>query len=201
MKYKEIAHTIVGLQTADLALRDKLIQSGQLGNGYNKEMEKLHGENAKTLNKIIDEIGYPTTDKVGEEANEAAWLVIKHSIGHPDFMKKCLILLKDAVDNNNANPKQLAYLSDRISVFEGRPQLYGTQFDWKDNGELEPNQFDDFTKVNQRRKSIGLNSLEEQREIVRERAIAENEKAPIDFDKRRLEYDDWRRSVGWINSN
>lgn len=87
MNYEEIAEKIVGLKNADLALRDKLIKSGQISDGYNEEMKELHNRNAKILSEIIDIIGYPTTDKVGKEASEATWLIIQHSIGQPDFMK------------------------------------------------------------------------------------------------------------------
>lgn len=83
--YKSIAQKIIHLKTADLELRDKLIQNKQLGEGYNKEMEALHNNNAKIPSEIIDAIGYPTKDKVGKTACEAAWLVIQHSIGNPDL--------------------------------------------------------------------------------------------------------------------
>jgi hypothetical protein len=33
---------------------------------------------------------------------------------------------------------QAAMLEDRIRAFEGRPQRYGTQFDWDANGEPSP---------------------------------------------------------------
>ncbi|HRI45847.1 MAG TPA: hypothetical protein PK559_01980 [Ignavibacteriaceae bacterium] len=197
MKHKEISEIIIGLKNADLDLRDKLIQSGQLRDGYNKKMKELHNRNAKILNEIIDTIGYPTTDKVGKEASEAAWLVIHHSIGQPNFMKKCMNLLEVAVGENKANPKNLAYLTDRIAVFEGKPQLYGTHFDWDENGELSPNDFDDLTKVNQRRKSIGLNSLEEQIDNMRKQAKNENQTSPTNFEKRKEEYEQWKKSVGW----
>jgi len=199
VKYKDIAITIIKLKNDDLSFRNKLIEEGTLGDGYDKDMEKMHNKNAGILDEIIDRIGYPTIDKVGAEANEAAWLVIQHAIGKPAFMKKCLILLKDAVNNRKANPKQLAYLSDRIAVFEGKPQLYGTQFDWTKDGVLGPNHFDDLSKVNQRRQSIGLITLEEQTEIIQNRAETENETPPAeDFTKRRDEYDKWRKLVGWI---
>lgn len=197
MKYKEIAEIIVGLKNADVELRDKLIQSGQLSDGYNEEMKELHNRNAKILNEMIDTIGYPTTDKVGKEASEAAWLVIQHSIGQPEFMKKCAELLKKAVSENKADLKSLAYLTDRIAVFEGKPQLYGTQFDWDENGNLSPNLFDDLTKVNERRKSIGLNTLEERTEIIRKQAKNENESPPTDFEERKQEIEEWKRNVGW----
>ena len=128
MNYKSSAETIIVLSNADQVLRDRLVQNGQLGEGYHEEMEALHGRNAKLLNEIMDVIGYPTIDKVGEEASEAAWLIIQHSIGHPSFMKKCKDLLEKAVNENRANPRNLAYLTDRIAVFEGKPQLYDNQF-------------------------------------------------------------------------
>ncbi|MCG8391179.1 MAG: hypothetical protein MJA30_36850 [Cytophagales bacterium] len=197
MNYKDTAQRIIDLKNADLELRDRLVQNGQLGDGYNEEMAELHTKNAKILNDIIDTIGYPTIDKVGKEASEAAWLVIQHSIGQPGFMKKCMELLDKAVNENKAEPIHLAYLTDRIAAFEGQPQRYGTQFDWDENGALSPKLFDDLAKVNQRRKSIGLNTLEEQTLIMRRQAEHENHFPPTGLEKRKQEFDQWRKKVGW----
>lgn len=198
MKHKEIAEKIIGLKNVDLEHREKLIQNGQLGEGYNPEMANLHNRNAKILDEIIDRMGYPTVDKVGKDGSEATWLVLQHSIGQPDFMKKCMNLLEIAVRENKANSKYLAFLTDRIAVFEEKPQQYGTQFDWDENGELSPILFDDLTKVNQRRKFIGLNSLEEQTDIIRKQAKNENQSPPTDFEKRKREIEKWKKTVGWI---
>jgi hypothetical protein len=197
MNYNTLAEKLIGLKNADMALRDKLIQSGQLGDGYNEEMASLHDSNAEILNGIIDEIGYPTIPKVGKDASEAAWVVLQHSIGRPDFMKKCLTLLEAAVKENEVNSTFLAYLADRIAVFEGNPQLYGTQFDWDEHGELSPNLIDDLTKVNQRRKTIGFNTLEEQTAAIRSLAKKENRLPPSDFEKRKKEIEHWKKTVGW----
>lgn len=197
MNYKEIVEKIIELQNADLALRDKLIQSGQLSDGYNEEMKELHNRNAIILNEIIDQIGYPAIAKVGKAASEAAWLVIQHAIGQPGFMKKCVKLLEVVVSENKAHAKNLAYLTDRVAVLEGKPQLYGTQFDWDKNGELSPELFDDLIKVNQRRRSIGLNSLEEQTGVIRRQAKLEKQTPPADFEKRKAEIEQWKKAVGW----
>ena len=197
MDYKSIAENIIDLKNADLTLREKLIQSGQLSNGYDEEMKELHNKNAKILSEIIDKIGYPTIDKVGKEANEATWLIIQHSIEQPEFMRKCAELLESAVRENKADLKSLAYLTDRIAVFEDKPQLYGTQFDWDENGNLSPNLFDDLNKVNERRKSIGLNTIEEQTEIIRVQVKSENQSPPKDFEKRKQEIEQWKKNVGW----
>ncbi|MCZ8217168.1 MAG: hypothetical protein O9262_13065 [Cyclobacteriaceae bacterium] len=197
MDYKSIAENIIELKNADLALREKLIQNGELSNGYNEEMKKLHNRNAKKLSDIIDTIGYPTIEKVGKEANEASRLLIQHSIGQPEFMRKCAELLESVVRENKAYLKSLAYLTDRIAVFEEKPQLYGTQFDWDENGNLSPNPFDDLNKVNERRKSIGFNTIEEQTEIIRVQVKSENQSPPKDFEKRKQEIEQWKKNVGW----
>ncbi|SFW67394.1 DUF6624 domain-containing protein [Chitinophaga sancti] len=197
MDFKSIAENIIDLKNADLELRDKLVQNGQLTEGYNEEMKELHNRNAKILSGIIDAIGYPTIDKVGSEANEATWLIIQHSIEQPALMKKCAELLETAVKENKADPKNLAYLTDRIAVFEGKQQLYGTQFDWDANGNLSPNHFDDLIKVNERRNLIGLNTLQEQTEFIRRQAEDENQLPPADFGKRKQEVEEWKITVGW----
>lgn len=196
--YQDIAQKIIELKNADFELRKKLIQNGKLSEGYNPEMEKLHNKNAKELEVIISQIGYPSIDKVGEEASQSAWIIIQHAIAQPDFMRKCAKELEKAVNESKADPINLAYLTDRIAVFEGKPQLYGTQFDWDENGEMSPNFFDDLTKVNERRKQIGFNTLEEQIKIMRKRVKDENQLRPIDFEKRKLEMEEWRKETGWI---
>ncbi len=197
MDFDQISKKIIGLKKKDDILRDELIRKGTLSNGYHQEMQDLHHENAKELNLIMEKIGFPTTDKVGEEASHAAWVIIQHSIGQPDFMKKAARLLEIAVNEKKADQKNLAYLTDRIAVLEGRLQHYGTQFDWDENGEMNPNQFDDLLKVNQRRQTIGLNTLEEQIEIMQDRIKNENQRPPKDFEERKREYEMWRKSVGW----
>lgn len=198
MDFDKISRKIIGLKKKDDKLRTELISKGTLSYGYNQEMEVLHNDNAKELNLIMEKIGFPTTDKVGKEASNAAWLIIQHAIGQPDFMKKSARLLEIAVKEKKADPKGLAYLTDRIAVFEGKPQRYGTQFDWDENGEMKPDRVDDPAKVNQRRRALGLNTLEEQTEIINNRVINENQRPPKDLDERRREYDRWRKSVGWI---
>ncbi|MEO1449174.1 MAG: hypothetical protein AAFV07_06570, partial [Bacteroidota bacterium] len=74
---------------------------------------------------------------------------------------------------------------------------YGTQFDWDENGEMSPQYIDDVEAVNQRRKSIGLNSLEEQIHIMRERVKQEQETPPTDYFQRKEEIEKWKKSVGW----
>lgn len=197
MDYPNFAGAIIELRDTDFALRNMLIENGKLGSGYNDEMKELHDKNAEALDKIIDEIGYPTVNKVGEEASEAAWLVIQHAIGKPLFMKKCLHLLETQPLQHQSNRINIAYLTDRIASFEGEKQYYGTQFDWDENGKLSPIAFDDLAKVNERRRSLGLNTLKEQILVMRKRVSEENQTPPVDFEQYKRDAEDWKKSVGW----
>jgi len=198
MLYPDIAAQLISMKNADNDLRQTLVKSGELFNGYNSEMEALHNQNALHLDQIIETIGYPTPAKVGEEGSAAAWLIIQHAISQPPFMKKCLDLLKQTHPSDTETLQQVAYLSDRIAVFENQPQLYGSQFDWDQEGHLSPQPYDDITLVNERRKLIGLNTLEEQTLLIRQRAEEENESPPKDLSQRNLERDEWKKKVGWI---
>lgn len=198
MNFPKIAKLIIELKDADLKFREKLIKEKKLSEGYNNEMETLHIKNAEKLNEIIDEIGFPTIEKVGIEASESAWLIIQHSISKPDFMKKCLKLLENVALESKVYEKNLASLKDRINVLEGKPQLYGTQFDWDKNGELSPNEYDDLLKVNNRRLKIRFNTLEEQTQIIRLQAESENQRVPKNLHEREKEFNLWKRKVGWI---
>ena len=198
MQYLKEAEAIIDMVELDLSLRSELIKRGELFNGYHAEMKKLQVANAAKLEKIISDIGYPTAERVGKEASAAAWMIIQHAISCPPFMRKCLKLLKEAVNQGLGDPVELAYLTDRIATFEDRPQLYGTQFDWDQQGALSPKPYDDLTEVNRRREKIGLNSLEEQIGIMRCRASQERETAPQDLSERSASYNAWRRRVGWI---
>jgi hypothetical protein len=181
----KIAKELIEMAHHDLQVRDKLLKQGKLSAGYNPEMESVHKKNAARLNEIINAIGYPTRLIVGQEASDAAWLIIQHAISEPALMKKCYELL--SASDGGVNPQNLAYLHDRICYFEGRPQKYGTQFD---NRGLYP--VEDKEEMIRLRKELKLEELE-QNAIIEVRT--EDNKNLHQDD---LEFNSWREQVGWI---
>ena len=199
MIYKSIADSIIGLKKADLQLRNQLISQGVLGKeGYNAEMQALHQFNAYALQTIMDKIGYPSVTKVGIEASDAAWLVIQHAIGQPDIMMRYKSLLAHECEHTHEHLIKLAYLTDRILVLQGKRQRYGTQYDWDRRGILTLNEIDDRSAVDNKRIAIGLNTVAEQTEIIRNQARSENQEPPADYDQRKKEMNEWRKASGWI---
>lgn len=196
MKYKKIAKEIVTMRNNDLKVRQQLLNSGELSKRYNKKMEEVHLENANRLNEIIGEIGYPNDEKVGRDGSEATWLIIQHAISQPSFMKRCLKLAEIEAINRKINPSNVAFLTDRIAMFENKPQHYGTQFEFDENGKPVPYKLDaPWNIVNERRNQIGLNSLEERLTELTGQAVIKTKEEIL---KERNEFEQWKKKIGWI---
>ncbi|WP_250254254.1 DUF6624 domain-containing protein [Chryseobacterium sp. Marseille-Q3244] len=177
---------LIDLAEHDLAVREKLSAEGKLTGGYHPEMERIHKANAKRLREIMDKIGFPTISKVGATASDAAWLIIQHSIGEPEFMKECYKMMSEY--SHDINLKNKAYLYDRIQFFQGKPQKYGTQLI---AGGI-PFPVEHKENLNREREEMNLLPLSE-KEINQ---IPDPEEIP-EIDGRDQEYVSWRKKVGW----
>jgi hypothetical protein len=175
----------------DQAVRSELAADGSLFRGYHPRMAAVHDTNAARLREIIREHGWLTITLVGLAGANAAHRIAQHSINHPDFMRECRALIKDASERGQVPREHFAYIDDRIRVYEGLLQRFGTQ--WRDgtNG-VEPYPVDDWDAVNQRRRDLGLPTLEEMMSEPGERL------SPEEFARMRSEEEAWRRRVGWI---
>ena len=190
---------LLEIARGDLTLREDLARDGSLFQGYHPRMEALHQRNAARLAALIDAHGWPGRSRVGEEGAQAAWLILQHAIGNPPLMRRGLTLLQGGVSEGEVSPLEVAMLEDRIRTFEGRPQRYGTQFDWDEHGHLSPLPLEDPAGVDARRRAIGLGSLA--KDLWRRRwAVARGrwpERPPAHWAVRQREMETWLRQVGW----
>jgi hypothetical protein len=188
---------LIAAARRDAETRTRLARTGALFDGYHPEMEAVHLENAALLERAITAIGWPGRAKIGDEAAGAAFMILQHAISKPDLQRRGLALILEAIPEGPANPLDAAYLSDRIAVFEGREQTFGTQFDWGADGLLSPAPIRDAAGVDERRASVGLPPMAETIAHMRAGAAAERETAPADLQQRRVEFEAWARRVGW----
>lgn len=188
---------LAAMAAEDLQVRAELVADGSLFAGYHPRMEALHRRNAERLEAVLAVYGWPGRSLVGDEGGKAAFLLLQHAIGCPDLQRRALGLLQQAVAAGEADPLHAAMLEDRIRTFEGRPQRFGTHFDWDAAGDLSPLPIEDPEGVDTRRRDVGLEPLAERTRRMREQALLEGEKPPVDFVRRRDEMEHWARSVGW----
>jgi hypothetical protein len=188
---------LIAAAARDLETRTRLARAGVLYEGYHPEMEAVHLENARLLDAAIDALGWPGRGKLGDEGAAAAFLILQHAISRPDLQRRGLALLLEAIPEGQANALDAAYLADRIAMFEGGEQTFGTQFDWDEHGELSPSRTRDPATLDERRASVGLPPIAQAIASTRAAAAAEGGKPPADLAQRRVQFEQWARGVGW----
>jgi hypothetical protein len=198
MDYLSLASEIIQMKDYDLQARQRLAETGELFEGYNKEMEAVHIKNANRLQAIINQIGWPAKNKVGEQARDAAMLIIQHAISLPAFQRACLQHIKEAIDRGEEEKRNYAFLYDRICFNERRPQKFGTQYDWDKNGLMSPWTIEDPDTLESLRQEFGLNPLEEETRAIRHAVKDNGERPPSDYETRQREIYNWYKTTGWI---
>jgi hypothetical protein len=181
----------------DGAMRERLVEDGSLFDTYNPLMAIVHRRNGDRLAEMVDAYGWPGATMVGEDGADAAWLVLHHAIGDPALQRRCLPLLEQAAALGEIPAWHAATLLDGIRFYEGRPQVYGSMFDWDESGRLVPWTIEDAERVDQRRASVGLPPLADQVASAQSAAEQEGDHRPVDPAARRDEAERWAHSVGW----
>jgi hypothetical protein len=124
-----------------------------------EQLNKIDDENTAWLKGIVEKQGWPTITQAGNDGAGAAWLLVQHADLKPQFQRQCLDLM-NKLPKNEMNGKNLAYLTDRVLLAEGKKQLYGTQFTQVD-GRWKPRPLEDEANVDKRRAEAGLSTLAE----------------------------------------
>ena len=194
---RSVRASLLSMQREDLRVRAELVESGTLWDTYHPRMEEVHLEHASRLAIILETHGWPDAGRFGDDGEEAAWLILMHSISRPDLMRRGRELLLDAVHRGTARPDLLARLEDRIWTLEGLPQVYGTILDWNEDGVLAPVPIEKEEAVDARRAAVGLPLLAEHVARCREEAVAEGSAPPADRESKSHEYQVWLRRTGW----
>lgn len=166
-RYPHLRQELLGMVKADQEVRERWRlhpQDGQAGAAVGAEDRK----NRARLQAIVLAHGWPGYDLVGVDGAHAAWLLVQHQDADRPFQRLCLERLGKAVARHDASPTDLAYLTDRVLVAEGRKQRYGTQFRQGPGGDLAPSPIEDPARVDERRRDAGLPSMEEYTRRLRE---------------------------------
>ncbi len=190
---------LLDLLEKDTRTRQQAAADGSLFQGYNEALRAVHNENAKALAEIVDAGDWPDKFQAGEDGATAAFLIVQHAIGLPNFMRACLDLMEEAAERGGVPRWQVALLTDRIRMLEGRPQVYGTQFDWTVDGKFEPLPIEEPETVDLRRTAAELVPMAQAVEVQRKENAEMGGSAPSPqaWLSRQREFEAWAKAVGW----
>ena len=126
------------------------------------------------IKSIYSKHGYPTKEKVGQQASTHFFVLIQHSDNDPAFQAEMLPILEKLSKEGKVSRADYAYLYDRVQRNTGGMQRYGTQLSYDENGNLFDNQnriiypkdLAEPHKVDERRKEVGLEPIEQYYEQV-----------------------------------
>jgi len=126
----------------------------------------IDDDNLKYMKPMIEKHGWLSKTLVGTDGAKAAWLMLQHSDKDREFQKQCLEVMKK-LPQGEVDPKDIAYLTDRVLIGEGKEQLYGTQLRTNTKGELEIAPLFEPGAVDERRQRMGLGPLKDYLEMVK----------------------------------
>ena len=141
----------------DQEVRQRWIKDQQ-NEAIKAEMGAIDAKHVARLREIIKQVGWPGRTLVGDNGMTDAWTIAQH--GGKEFLHETLPLMKEAVDKGELEGGLYATSVDRVRIQDGQKQLYGSQFNTRDD-KCEPLPIEDPEHVDERRKAIGLGPLAE----------------------------------------
>lgn len=113
---------------AELARRLELDQEVRVPPFDGPRMMRVDADNTAYLKGLVREVGWIDPGRFGDEAADAAFLIVQHS-GDLPLMLAALPQLQE-----QERLQEYALLFDRLQIRQGLPQRFGTQIGWAEDG-------------------------------------------------------------------
>jgi hypothetical protein len=142
-----------------------------------KKMMDIDRENQKNIKLILETYGWIPRSKIGKEAADAFFFTVQHTdlelmeIWFPEFKKLAAA--------GEANPQHAAMMEDRLLMWQGKKQMYGTQAaDFRPDKKMAIWPIENPKEVNARRKQVGFTTTIEEYAASMDAIYNENEQLP-----------------------
>jgi len=144
------------------------ISSPEASIAYSMKMIAVDSVNQTRVIPILEQYGWLPKSKVGDKAAKGIFYVVQHS--NLKTIEKYLPQMEALAKQGEASATDAAKMRDRLLMFQGKKQLYGTQavnyLRPEDGNVIWP--IEDVENVNMRRKEVGFTTtVEEYAKLLR----------------------------------
>ena len=116
--------------------------------------------NTITVTRIIRAHGWLGRNEIGAMPNYKLSILMQHAA--PDTLRKYLPIMREAFAKGNMSGRHIAMVEDRVKMYNGEKQIYGTQLRMNpETKALALYPIEKEEEVNKRRASVGLMPIEE----------------------------------------
>jgi len=123
-----------------------------------EQQQKMNVEHMTKLEDLMSSADWISSKKYGKTACEQALSIMKNASG--ERLEPHLDVILKAAENGEANPAQVAYVHDKVLMYQGKKQLYGTQIAFNEKkGINDVYPIQDEANVDKRRAEVGLEPL------------------------------------------
>lgn len=160
-KIEKSYHEGPDVKTVDINCDDKIQilndvferDQGMRRDGGKIDPKKDH-QNLEIIVSFIEKCGIPTLEEVSDVEMAAIWAVLQHAPAR--YQSKYIPDLEKAAKRGDIEWGTIALMKDRALMYEGKPQVYGSQVSGDELYDLFEPEY-----VNQRRAEIGMEPLED----------------------------------------
>ena len=135
-------------------LQDVFDRDQEMRRGEKEIDPNIDHENLEIVISFLEKCGMPTLEEVNDVQMAGIWAVLQHAPAK--YQSQYIPLLEESARKGDLKWSVIALMKDRALMYEGKPQLYGSQIR---NGELYDLYEPEY--VDQRREEIGMGSLKE----------------------------------------
>ncbi len=165
-EYTRLQQTLTRVYEQDRAVRNvdlNALESDSLAYmAFNRRMHYTDSVNQTIVLPILDRYGWLPKSKLSDNAAAALYYVVQHS--NTSTIRRYLPLMERQAQRGEASATGAATMRDRLLMFEGKKQRYGTQAaNWvRPEGTTVIWPIQQPNKVNALRKKVGFRATVEQ---------------------------------------
>lgn len=129
LDYAAFANSLDSIMEVDQGIRILFSEAMKSGNevpdSLFEKMDIIDASNQAWVKSRLEEYGWPEKSKIGENAALALFLVIQHA--ELNDIETYYPQLQQLADMGEAHPAHAAMMLDRMLMYQGKKQVYGTQ--------------------------------------------------------------------------